>query len=136
MDQQSRERRKSKRITANLEVKIQIMHPQDTISKRSFAGRVSNMTEKEARITLFDVSSRYYQKLIKDRELRNVRMSCKFPASEDESRLHGRIHYLNYYGKGERNLCEIAIQFWDLEEIELARLKEFLRDLKQKPAAE
>jgi len=130
MDKQGRERRKHKRIPINLEISLQIVHPEDSLGTRSFHGRVSNINERDLRVTVFDLSSAQYQKLIRDRDLRYARMSCTFPTSETESRLYGRILYFDYHGKSENKVCEFALQFWELDDEEKTKLKAFVEYLK------
>jgi hypothetical protein len=129
------ERRRHKRIPVIVETEVHILHPEDTLSRTPFQARISNITEKEARVALFDLSIRHYQKLIKDKRLQFARMFCSFPTSpDDRCCLYGRIVYFDYHGKNEKNICEIAVQFCENEDSEMLKLRQFLRHLKRPEA--
>jgi len=107
----SQDRRRDHRYHVDLPVKVEILRPELTFSPLGLPARLMDISPNGVRVSLLQLKKNEYVQLVKNVQMRYVRIHCHFPGQAEGVRLFGSITFFKYLGEDSMPACDVGVMF-------------------------
>lgn len=118
------ERRKHGRLPITLPAYVRMVAEEETFTPFQYRAQVMNISASGVLISIDEIPTEQYEILF--RRPRYLRIICKFPDSDEQTLLFGRVIWHEYSAEDQSALCRAAVEFDPLSAEDKKRLEQFL----------